>query len=693
MTRKKQAIAGRAERRSREGRDAKTVERRGALDMMAEYAIYGIAALIPLAVISTREFLLYETPKVALLNIFTLIALLSWFNNMVRTGVVRFRRPPFMVPVLAYLAVYVLATVLSLSPVLSIFGIVDRSMGLIIMVNLVLLYVLVFNILTGREQQIRCLKAFVWGSTVVALLGVLQYFGVNPFDFLTYLKGQRVGSTLGNADYGTPVIVLALPLAVAFLLRKRYLYALSSVLLLLMLLFSLPIPKLTGEWVMNIRMDGEAITHGSREADARPGIAGVATTVATVAVERVEVRKGLWEAGLMAARDYPVLGTGPNTYRDVFTVYEPLYYVRYMPTFREDKAHNEYIEVAQSTGLAGLAAYLWMMGTVLLFLLLWLVRNRKSPDRFIVAAVAAGAGGYLAYTFLLFHTIAAYAVLWMLLGVVVGLCRGSGKERVVILKRLPTLMPYAALLSLIIVILVGSVAMRPVWADLALARARTINVTDERSGRVAVEWYRKAADWHPFEYSYLRNAAHALSNLGASLKKTPVTDPLFQEAFYYIDRAQRQEPRNATVYYNRALVSQRSGRSDEEVIADLNKAIELYPYYIAAYSMLGDVERGRKDFEKAIVFRQKALEITPNDDALLVEAGYDYLQAEKFSEAIELLEKGISAGNGSARTRFLLGGAYELSGNKPGAREAYGEALKVDANHVRAREGLQRVGR
>lgn len=86
--------------------------------------------------------------------------------------------------------------------------------------NLILLYLLFFNILTSREQQLKCLKAIVAGASLGATLGILQYFGIDVFGILPDMKGQRTGSTLGNADYTTPVILLALPLALAFVLKR-----------------------------------------------------------------------------------------------------------------------------------------------------------------------------------------------------------------------------------------------------------------------------------------------------------------------------------------------------------------------------------------------------------------------------------------------------------------------------------------
>jgi tetratricopeptide (TPR) repeat protein len=671
----------RVERKTKKVRIIRETKKSIFLDLVAEYAIYGIAGLMPLIIVSTTHFILWETPKVALLNIFTLIALVAWVNRIFRAGSVQIRWPPFFIPVLVYFGIYVTATVFSLSPVLSIFGIVDRSMGLINTTNLILLYFLVYNVLGTHEQQEKCLKIIVFSTTLVAILGILQYFGINPLHLLPYAKGERVGSTLGNPDYCTPVIVLALPLALAFILRKRFLYIIPLILLFGMLLFSLPIHGLTGNWVYQPPAEGQ------------PAPEGVIGTVTTTAIERVQVRQGLWEAGIKAALRHPILGSGPNTYRDVFTLYEPLSYLRMLPDFREDKAHNEYIEIAQSTGFLGLASFLWLAGAAIWYFVSRAVRNRREPNMVYVAAIVAGLTGYLGYIFLLFHTIAAYTLFWVLLAIGAGLCQPTTaaieKQRN---RALQSAVPYVAIVSLIAVVWLGFTALRPVFADMSFARANGITIKDLKSGTEATEWYCKAADWHSFEYMYLRYAAHALSNLGVSTKSPPVTDPKFQRAFYYIDRAARQEPYNATVYYNRALIYQRSGRSQEEVLRDLTRAIEMYPYYVLAYKMLGDVERSRGDYEKSIAMRLKVLDILPEDTAVMAELGYDYIQTNRLPEAIEIMERAAKLGFKNVRMRFNLGLAYEKSGDLERAKREYTAILSEEPNFAQAREGLMRLG-
>ena len=673
------------------------------LGRVAEYALYILAALIPLAIIPSERFIIWEPPKVALLNVLTFVALAAWFNGMAWSGRLQVRLPPFFVPVMAYFNVYLLATVFSFSPVLSIFGIVDRSMGIITLTNLVLLYFLAFNILTGRGQQIRCLKIIIFSASAVSVLGVLQYSGVELPYLLPYGKGERTGATLGNADYCIPVLVLSIPLAATFLLKRRFLYAVPLTLLLAMLLIALPVPDWTGGWPVNSPREAEATPAVSaeiqpanlvliEEQEARPSpVSRAVTFLSRAAEERVQTRLGMWEAGIKAVEAHPFLGTGPNTYRNVFTAYEPLYYVRYLPSFREDKIHNEFIEVAQSTGLVGLAAYTWMLVAALWFFLRRTLRQRDGSDVLLVAAILVGTAGYLAYTAMLFHTIAAYTLFWMLLGVGAGLCGYSGPQVDVKFELPRPVLGSAVLASGAAVALVGLLAVRPVFAEISSALAKSVIITDVRSQAETAEWFCRAADLAPYQTEYLRTAARSLADLGAVAGGTPGAAAAFQKSFSYINRAIRQEPYSAPLYYDRAIIQLRAGRSKDVALNDLNKAIEMYPYYIYAYNLRADVARSQGQYDKAIVDRQKALFITPEDTNIMVEIGYDGIGADRYAEAIGILERAVAAGDKNARTRFLLGGAYELSGNRAKAREAYLSTLAVDAKYAPARAGLSRL--
>lgn len=94
-------------------------------------------------------------------------------------------------------------------------------------------------------------------------------------------------------------------------------------------------------------------------------------------------RPEMWEDGLYAAHQYWPVGAGTGAFDDVFQVHESLEYVS---PRRAGRAHNDYIELAIESGVAGLLlAALWLGWCGLAAL-----RAMPSADRWL--RLAAGAG-------------------------------------------------------------------------------------------------------------------------------------------------------------------------------------------------------------------------------------------------------------------------------------------------------------
>ena len=114
--------------------------------------------------------------------------------------------------------------------------------------------------------------------------------------------------------------------------------------------------------------------------------------VATVHLQRpgVQSRLAAWEAGLEGFAARPVLGWGPENFVAVFGRFAAGYGAVTQP---HDQAHGKLVEVAATTGAAGVAAYLGLWALALLAV--WrAARGMEAGDR----ALALGAGGALAGT-------------------------------------------------------------------------------------------------------------------------------------------------------------------------------------------------------------------------------------------------------------------------------------------------------
>jgi len=136
-------------------------------------------------------------------------------------------------------------------------------------------------------------------------------------------------------------------------------------------------------------------------------------------------------AARMVARD-PILGAGPEGYRIAFARavdddYEQDHGRNPLP----DRAHSAPLDVAATTGLTGLAAYLALLVVVGRFLLRAL---RTSPSW--VAGTAAGLVAYAAQSSFLFPVAELEPVAWLLAGIVVSRCVRPVERRALARPRL-----------------------------------------------------------------------------------------------------------------------------------------------------------------------------------------------------------------------------------------------------------------
>jgi hypothetical protein len=132
-------------------------------------------------------------------------------------------------------------------------------------------------------------------------------------------------------------------------------------------------------------------------------------------------RTMLWHAALMAWRDYPLLGLGPDNFRRAYNRYLGL------PTADERlHANNMYFETLASLGLAGVAA--------LALVMLGFVRAARSALRrhpassaagLLAIGAAAGLAAYLIHGFFdyFLEFTPTYALLWLLGGLLTALAQ------------------------------------------------------------------------------------------------------------------------------------------------------------------------------------------------------------------------------------------------------------------------------
>jgi putative inorganic carbon (HCO3(-)) transporter len=150
----------------------------------------------------------------------------------------------------------------------------------------------------------------------------------------------------------------------------------------------------------------------------RFGDANLATTVEEVPEGgdvSVTTRLMMWRDTIPMIMERPLLGHGPDNFAEPFKRYEGEDLRAFFPDDVIDKAHNEFLQVAATTGLLGLAAYLWIFVSYF--------RNAYRSGSWPLLALSGGVLAYIVQLQTAFTTIATGVTFWAILGVSVAVMR------------------------------------------------------------------------------------------------------------------------------------------------------------------------------------------------------------------------------------------------------------------------------
>jgi tetratricopeptide (TPR) repeat protein len=170
-------------------------------------------------VYSSRVF---EPDKIALLRSLALLVLAAWLIKLIQEGGPRFEylpaerfkslrgffRLPLLLPVAALVAVYLIATFLSVSPSVSLFGSYQRLQGTFTTLSYVVMFAAVASQLRRRAQAERLLTVVILTSLPISLYGIIQHYRLDPLPWGgdTIL---RVTGNMGNAIFIAAYLIIS----------------------------------------------------------------------------------------------------------------------------------------------------------------------------------------------------------------------------------------------------------------------------------------------------------------------------------------------------------------------------------------------------------------------------------------------------------------------------------------------------
>jgi tetratricopeptide (TPR) repeat protein len=163
----------------------------------------------------------------------------------------------------------------------------------------------------------------------------------------------------------------------------------------------------------------------------------------------------------------------------------------------------------------------------------------------------------------------------------------------------------------------------------------------------------------------------------------------YEQAMVVFNTALEIVPGNSDLLYSRALVAERLGRIDM-LEADIKFILKTEPNNAHALNALGFTLADQTDrYEEAYAYLKRAIEINPDDAAIIDSWGWIHYRMGDYDKAITLLRTALSRFD-DAEIASHLGEVLWVSGNQDEARSIWQKALKKSPDAPALQSVMQR---
>jgi O-antigen ligase len=403
--------------------------------------------LVP-CVFTTRVDAVFIVPKLAVLW-----ATLAVCLTLTAVAVLRSEAAPSLsrehwlvdLAVVSFVGINVAAWAFSTDREQSLYGERLQYQGLLTL----LLYVGFFYIARmaiSDERRMRLLLAAVAvGGALVSGYALVQRAGLDPI-WDGFLPGGRVFSSIGQANALAAYLVLTIPLTATFVFGRRASARGAALVAAVAMFAALALTHSRGGYLgflaaLSVLAVGwrTLLAHSTRRV--RPLVAAALVAVLAIVVvvasagelrrvstddPSVRFHLDAWRVAAQIAVEHPVLGTGPETFPDVFPRYShsvlPADRASALDAFRVESPHNVFLAVAAGSGVLGLTAYL---GVIVSFFVALIRAVRSATRELRLLLVAAAATGHLVTDAFMSAEITSTWLFWTLLGATLGAISGT----------------------------------------------------------------------------------------------------------------------------------------------------------------------------------------------------------------------------------------------------------------------------
>ncbi len=176
----------------------------------------------------------FEPDKITLLRSIAMVMILAWLvvavdqiwiaansdsNETWQSRIWRWIRQPMVLPTLVLVVVYIISTILSISPQVSLWGSYQRLQGTYSALSYIIVFALMAGHMNSRSQVERLVSTIIITSIPASLYGIVQRYGLDPLPWGGDVE-TRVASTMGNPIFIASYLIMAVPLTLSRLINS-----------------------------------------------------------------------------------------------------------------------------------------------------------------------------------------------------------------------------------------------------------------------------------------------------------------------------------------------------------------------------------------------------------------------------------------------------------------------------------------
>jgi len=660
---------------------------------------------------STDE--LFEFNKMMLTYSITTLMALSYSAYVVVQKPIKFQRTPLDIPIALFFISQLLATVFSIHPFTSLFGYYSRFHGgLLSTITYIVLFYIVVGTVHPKEIK-KLLYTLLISGILVSIYAALEHFGHSfsclliskgsSFGADCWVQDvqSRVFATFGQPNWLAAFLIGLIPISLSGIgsTRSRYLQiasVLTTLLFVVVLIYTQSRSGIIGFiislalstpiifwWLVRKQLSihqsvllsivglgavffllwyptpvSDFLTSKLQTKTAQEQPSGNSQVPAAPPVNRLEVggtdsgdiRKIVWTGAYNVWKRYPLFGSGVETFAYSYYQDRPAGHNLVSEwDFLYNKAHNEFLNFLATTGITGVAAYCFFLGScVWLYLRLLHQKHTETPSttQWYGLAFAAATVAMTISNFFGFSTVMVAILLFLFPALGVVALRGekapAQETSTMITPHHSSTLSIFTTLALIAVFSLA-IIFRYWSADTDFTAGKSaLREGQLREGFAKLE---QAISKNPQEALFLDTLASEYASYAVQFAQAGQATTAAQLATHsvtYIRKTLELNSRQLNFYKTSArsliLLSQFDDQYLQAAQEVLTSARELAPTDPKVIYNLGLVEIGLGNQEKGVSLLKETIQLKPNYDTVRAQLALEYEKTGEYQQALEQLK-------------------------------------------------------